>query len=188
MFRKPPTTVVPPPPQLILGLPPWVAAFGILSGLHAIGFLVVKAYGAKPPHKDANLPAHFLPQLVGFIALAYQGLSLWFTMPSDISDLEAYYAPGEMVSATMMGFQLYELLACIPTPRLRGPGLGFEMIMHHLIAGGLGCLRYLARPQTLIANARHDTRGIVAHTCTRLPPAAATFTASTTITLSSSWA
>lgn len=129
---------LPPPPapveQLLFGLPVYQSVCLLLCALHLVGFAVARSSGVKDPH----LAGHFLPQLLGFIALAYQG-SDWFFMTDAVEDIRAYYAPGERIAATMIGFQVYELLACIPSPRLRMGGL---MIMHHTIAGGLAYFAY----------------------------------------------
>lgn len=183
----------------ILGLKAWQSQFGILCALHAAMCLVIKVAGSAEFKKQPHLAAHFLPQLVGFGALAWLGVTGWILNPPPpgLNQVGGYFAGaparathtrahtthhdstrqpthatcpsrhtprpplphthtlsvapprtahahrftgGENISSVMLAFQLYELAACVPCPRLRG--LKYEMVVHHCITLLLAVLAY----------------------------------------------
>ena len=115
-----------------------------LCVLHAVGYIFVAAssgYSNSPLSKRPHLAAHFLPQLLGFIALAYLGGGSWLMeMPSAELAIGDYLYVGERVSCIMIAFQMYEIAATILAPRLRGAA--YEMVVHHCITLLLSALAY----------------------------------------------
>lgn len=123
---------------------PWLVGFLSLCVLHAVGYIFVAAssgYSNSPLSKRPHLAAHFLPQLLGFIALAYLGGGSWLMeMPSAELAIGDYLYVGERVSCIMIAFQMYEIAATILAPRLRGAA--YEMVVHHCITLLLSALAY----------------------------------------------
>jgi len=144
-----PEQQAPPAPELIrgplavVGSPAWLMGFRFFLAVHVVGYVVFISPAFKGSALQSNpmLAAHFLPQLLGFAALAYYGGGAWMTeMPAQEAPIDAYLYVGERVSCIMIAFQLYELAACIPTKRLRG--LMYEMVGHHAITLLLSVLAY----------------------------------------------
>jgi len=131
---------------LVHGQQGWLVVFIGLVLMHGLCYLVVKSLGKTSKFaelkKDPQLAAHFLPQLFAFAACVWLGAREWFfNMPPASSTTVASYIPaGERVACAMMGFQMYELLCCIPSPRLRGGS--FEFVGHHTIVLLLSYLCY----------------------------------------------
>jgi len=148
--RKPPPAPLPLPPLsgnlLVFGLQGWLVAFAVLSVLHAACFVLARrASGVlEPLRKDAQLAAHFLPQLLAFAITVWYGAADWIlTMrePASPAAAAAAYVPqGDRLACFMFGFQLYELAACVPCRRLRG-GVN-ELVGHHVISLLLSGLIY----------------------------------------------
>eukprot|EP00900_Chrysochromulina_parva_P024276 jgi/Chrpa1/6482/Chrysochromulina_OHIO_Genome00001437-RA len=144
---------VPPPAGPVLvsgnmqmfGFPAWIVMLGVYAGLHMLSYAVVVsgAFGRDSSlSKNPHLAAHFLPQLFGFAILAYLGGGGWLhaDMPSIDPGPGAYISFGEQIAMHMLSFQLYEIAACIPAPRLRGKFN--ELIGHHIITLVLSYLAY----------------------------------------------
>ena len=127
---------------------PIVYAFLALCALHAVCYVLAKqTKGTKLEQlsKDPQLAAHFVPQLVGFGFLACWGATDWlYNMPErdccHVSTLDERWVSGQRVAAVMVALQLYELLACIPSKRLRGNA--YEMVGHHVITCSLAYMAY----------------------------------------------
>jgi len=140
--------VVPAAPAMLSGsmetcLPTWLVLFFGLFALHMLCYAVATAPSFKGSSLSASphLAAHFLPQLVGFAVIAFNGGGAWFTgMPATEPPIDVYLQHGEHVSCLMIAFQLYELAACIPAKRLRGAS--YEMVGHHVITLLLSTLAY----------------------------------------------
>ena len=144
---------VPPPAGPVLvsgnmqmfGFPAWIVMLGVYAGLHMLSYAVVVsgAFGRDSSlSKNPHLAAHFLPQLFGFAILAYLGGGGWLhaDMPNIDPGPGAYISFGEQIAMHMLSFQLYEIAACIPAPRLRGKFN--ELIGHHVITLLLSYLAY----------------------------------------------
>jgi len=151
--KSKPAPAPPSPPALesgnllLFGHQAWLVGFAGLLALHAACYLAAR-FGTKgtmlePLGQKPMMAAHFLPQLVCFVLAAYWGGGDWVTtmppMPAP-RDMGLYLPQGERISCLMIGFQLYELVACIPCPRLRGPIN--ELLGHHLIVLLLSFLCY----------------------------------------------
>jgi len=142
--------VAPGPPPItsgsmeIFGYPAWLMIFLGLCLMHVLGLIVVSMGPMRktPLGKAPHLSAHFLPQLVGFIALSWYGGVMWMTeMPAEVTPIYEHIYIGERVSCIMLAFQMYEIAAAIPGgSRLRG--LHYEMIGHHCITLLLSVLCY----------------------------------------------
>lgn len=142
----------PPPPAmqsghlLIEGYPAWLVGFAFLCVLHVVCLCFARdCRGWKtlgPLSRDPMLAAHFLPQLVAFAAAVHWGARDWMFHMDDLSgdDVGAYVPQGERIACLMIGFQLYELLACCFSPRLRGSVN--ELVVHHVIVCLLSSLVY----------------------------------------------
>ena len=110
----------------IFGMQAWIFLFLALTQLHIACYLSIKSamIGKKSRFAtlkaDAQLAAHFLPQLVGFVLTAYVGAGDWlYDMPSHTGLSIASYVPqGERVSCVIIGFQLYEIVALLLSPQL----------------------------------------------------------------------
>ena len=108
----------------IFGMQAWIFLFLALTQLHIACYLSIKSamIGKKSRFAtlkaDAQLAAHFLPQLVGFVLTAYVGAGDWlYDMPSHTGLSIASYVPqGERVSCVIIGFQLYEIVALLLSP------------------------------------------------------------------------
>jgi hypothetical protein len=129
----------------MFGFPAWIVMLGVYAGLHMLSYAVVVsgAFGRDSSlSKNPHLAAHFLPQLFGFAILAYLGGGGWLhaDMPSIDPGPGAYISFGEQIAMHMLSFQLYEIAACIPAPRLRGKFN--ELIGHHVITLLLSYLAY----------------------------------------------
>jgi zinc transporter ZupT len=133
--------------SVLAAYPLWAqAAIGFLSG-HMICYSLIRTVFSKTTvNKDPHLAAHFLPQMAGFVALAYGGAKTWLyevpvvSVPAETATM--FFGPGQRLCMIMIGLQIYECLACIPCKRLRGNALGFEMIAHHAVTLGLAVLGY----------------------------------------------
>ena len=121
-WKKPPP---PMEPQLLsgnlvlFGYPAPVAMFGIYIMIHMLGYLIIVSgfFDGSSIAKKPHLAAHFLPQLIGFMLLAYYGGGAWLTaMPEAEPGPGEYLYVGERIAMHMLAFQLYELVACIPAP------------------------------------------------------------------------
>lgn len=128
------------------GHPAWLVGFGFLCVLHVLCYCFARdCKGWKvlgPLSKDPMLAAHFLPQLVAFAAAVHWGARDWMFHMDHLSgnDIGAHVPQGERIACLMIGFQLYELLACYFSPRLRG-GIN-ELVGHHVIVTLLSSLVY----------------------------------------------
>lgn len=140
----------PDPPVLqsgsleLFGRPAWLVGFCGLCALHVFCYFMATSrlgFSGSPLAKQPHLAAHFLPQLVGFLALAYYGGGAWINdMPPVETAIGDYLYVGERVSCIMIAFQMYEIAATIPAKRLRG--LYYEMVGHHCITLLLSVLAY----------------------------------------------
>lgn len=130
------------------------AILGGLCLVHAIAFLIVPSV-RKDFSKTPHLAAHFVATLVGFLAFAAQGTSLWLATPylnnePCVTDhIAGQCAEGARLAHAMMAFQTYEVLLALWVPKLRGPS--GDMLVHHLatltlatLGAGYGYLHHLA--------------------------------------------
>jgi len=131
---------------LIFGQQSWLVLFAVLMLVHALCYLLVRAL---PPssrfatlQRDAHLAAHALPQFIGFALAAWCGAGDWFfdMPPASSVTIGSYLPQGERISSVILGFQIYELVTCIPSARLRG-GAG-ELFGHHVVSILLSYLCY----------------------------------------------
>jgi hypothetical protein len=113
--------------------PPWATFFGFLCTVHLACYCCVRLAGSDELRSQPSLAAHVLPQLLGFAVLAHLGVTGWWISPAPpgTDPIGGYFFGGDRISAAMVGFQLYELVACAPCPRLRG--LKGEMVFHHCV-------------------------------------------------------
>ena len=91
---------------------------GGLCLVHAIAFLIVPSV-RKDFSKTPHLAAHFVATLVGFLAFAAQGTSLWLATPylnnePCVTDhIAGQCAEGARLAHAMMAFQTYEVIGRI---------------------------------------------------------------------------
>ena len=97
---------------------------GALCLVHAIAFLIVPSV-RKDFSKTPHLAAHFVATLVGFLAFAAQGTSLWLATPylnnePCVTDhIAGQCVEGARLAHAMMAFQTYEVIGHIAiTPHL----------------------------------------------------------------------
>jgi len=125
-----------------------------LCALHAIALVVVPSV-RKDFSKTPHLAAHFVATLVGFVAFATYGTSLWVTTPylNDepcVADhIAGTCSEGARLAHAMMAFQAYEVLLALWVPKLRGQN--GDMLVHHVatltlatLGAGYGYLEHLA--------------------------------------------
>ena len=127
----------------LFGQPGWLIGFLSLCALHTVCYIIAASsdYRNSALSKRPHLAAHFLPQLLGFMALAYVGGGSWLMeMPLAEVSIGDHLYVGERVSSIMIAFQMYEIAATIPAPRLRGAA--YEMVLHHCITLLLSVLAY----------------------------------------------
>ncbi len=134
----------------VFGVQGWLAWFATLCALHALCYLYVvrsgSAFTKKHFRPKPHLAAHVLPQLLGFVVLAYHGCVFWFAHQlADTEPLGDFFSHGEVMGTFMTGFQLYEAVACIPPSAERLRGNAYEMLGHHVTTFYMGLLSYYYR-------------------------------------------
>jgi hypothetical protein len=109
-----------------------------MLGTHALGYALTKSH----------LHAHTVPQLLGFVALAYVGTLAWFGegqykaigLPwgsgaaggPSYPSIHASSEFGTLCAALQLPFQAYEILCALGVKELRGKS--YEMLLHHVFA------------------------------------------------------
>jgi hypothetical protein len=125
-----------------------------LCTLHVIALMAVPSLH-KDFSKTRHLAAHFVATLVGFLAFAAYGTSLWLSPvylnnePCVADHINGQCSDGARLAYAMMAFQTYEVLLALWVPKLRGPR--GDMLVHHLatltlatLGAGYGYLEYYA--------------------------------------------
>ena len=99
-------------------IPAWSANLALDSDVSAALTKVSKVSDfAMQVNADPHMAAHFVPQLIGFIILAYLGAGAWLLhMPESDPGPGTYIYYGERIAMHMGAFQIYELAAAIPAP------------------------------------------------------------------------
>jgi len=112
--------------------------YAVLMGLHTLVWALLKCRPSWLLSSKPHLAAHFPCVFIAFCSLNALGIQFWFISPdaslaaTRATRTSTYSAEGELLTALMVGFQLYEISCCVFEKKLRGDN--FEMIAHHFAA------------------------------------------------------
>lgn len=101
----------------VLGSQAWVIFLAFLCAFHFLCYWVARdCKGTKLDalSSDPMLAAHILPQILAFAIAVYLGAGDWLLHMDDVvnSSITQHVPQGERIACLMVGFQMYELLAC----------------------------------------------------------------------------
>lgn len=105
---------------MCFGAQAWLVGFTSLVLLHAVCYFLItwapnKSGRITEMKRDPHLAAHALPQLLAFVYAAWLGVDgwLWHAPAADATTIASHVPGGERMACMMIGFQLYELSACV---------------------------------------------------------------------------